>query len=237
MNEFDDYEEDEYYEPTIADEIMTEAIDKFKTALVKGKQAAAENLTVWEASLSQREQTLVDNKKELRKKEYDIKSKEKSLESDRKNLERNFYKTKLLEISDEMGKQYFEYLYLIDYRYNKVDKCKRCDENRKVLATRPDRTKIEVSCTCDTSVKEWYVTKIKCVFIKFSSGEKGFNFHFEYDNNGYEDYISVNNDSIYESVDSVPKEKLEKKRYYSIYFTTEVEAQKYIDEVLLLKDK
>jgi len=227
--EYEDYEE--YYEPTLADEIMNDAMNKFKTALVKEKLVAAENLTVWEASLSKREQTLVDNKNILRKKEFDIKSKERSLDSDKNSLERNFYKTKLKDISEEMKKRYFENLYSISYKYTKVDKCIRCDDHRRVKATRPDRTKVEVSCSCDITTKEAYIQEIVCVSIRFTRSEKGFTFHFKYDHNNYEDFQSVDSESVFESVESMSKEELEKS-YYSIYFTTEVEAQKYIDEVL-----
>ena len=231
MHEFDKYEEDEYYEPTIADEIMTEAIDKFKNALVKGKQTAAENLKVWEASLSKREQALVDNKKEFRKREYDIKSKERSLESDKERLERDFYKTKLLDLSEKIQNDLFECLYSINYRYKKAEKCNRCNDKRKVMATRPDRTEVEVDCSCNVSSKEFYIEEVKCASIRINKN-KGFTFSLKYDNSTYEDYITIDTDEIFKSVESMSEEKKAKKNDYCIYFTTREEAQKYIDEVL-----
>lgn len=135
-------EENYYYKPTLADEIMYEYQEKMKDALlesVKNKLEKAESEYI----------RIKKENEQLRKQSRDVENKRRELEQKEKDLERNFYRKKFSELIKPFEEKYSGYY--ADKEYKMVEKCNQCDSERKVNYTAPNGETKYLDCSCKKS--------------------------------------------------------------------------------------
>jgi regulator of replication initiation timing len=140
-----DYDFEEYYEPTIADEIMNEASAKLKEAL---KQTSKENY----------EQIIAENKKlkaenaELQKFVGEIDDIKYQLRREQTEIESKVRRQRLSEVMKDFEVE----LYRPKYDFILLPKCNKCDENRKIKFLSPSGKEHFETCSCHKKERNNY---------------------------------------------------------------------------------
>ncbi len=156
------FEEEPYYEPNIADEILFEYQQKMKDALLESvkheiKQVKNENVR------------LKKENEECRKRENNIASKERDLKYKEENLKREvtneFYQT---NIGDTL-KRYIEdsEVWFADIENYQKSKCNLCNENRELIAKFPNGKTTKTDCACAKTLSRYIPNLSMIDLIKF----------------------------------------------------------------------
>lgn len=213
------YYDEEFYNEPSEFEIQ---IDELKQSLIKSvKDEYKEKMQ----ELLKENQELQEIKKnwEIIKKEHEAKLIE--LENEKRNLELKMKRARL----DTLLEGVYKFVYYRPTRkYEKLPKCNKCDDYRKVEFISPLGRKMKEECECNKSIisyvcEPFYV----CEFRETSQRELIIWFKpYERDNNGYTYYGSINADEIItkhlDDFSSLDKEK-------TVFFASEEECQRYCD--------
>lgn len=225
-----DYDEFEnYYEPTPADEIFNEAMEKFKETL---KDSVKENLKY----IQEENRRLKKENDELKQKERQVRDRELTLEMREKDLqsksEWSFYRKKFSEVLKPLEEQ-FEMWY-VEPLSELIPKCNLCDEERKVDFKSVSGKIIKGNCECNKYRKVYNVkyTKIKELNFYKSDRDKKFVLTPKYESQSYDDsYFKLETKEL---IKNFEVEKVSEYKCYGSYggftgFATKEECQKYCD--------
>lgn len=219
-----DYDEFEnYYEPTLADEIFNEAMEKFKETL---KDNVKENLKY----IQEENKRLKKENDELKKREREISSKEHMLDIREKDLETRtewtFYKKKFSEILNPLEENVT--FWKVEYEYRQKDKCNLCDDNREIIFSSPQGKEIKEKCDCDKNYRYYKPALDQIAVIKLwkSTNGKEFTVTPKYDNNDYDErYCTL----VVDEIISFNIKDVDKYKSYSSIFKTKEDCQKFCD--------
>jgi len=182
----DDYNNEPYYEPTVADEILIEYQQKMKDALLDSVKSSIENTKSENTRLKEENKKLRDSQNQVEQKQRVLDAREKTLES---SLESNFYRKKFSELLKPFEEQYSGYYAVHTYKMKR--KCKDCDENRKVTYTSLKGDIVQKDCLCLKNYA-YYVPKHSVIQIlnlyKSDSYEKKFGITPKYQDRSGDDY-------------------------------------------------
>lgn len=157
------YEEEPYYEPTIADEIIMEYQQKMKDALLESVKYEIDQI-------KEENERLKKQNEEFRKRENSISSKERDLKVKEENLKREvtneFYQT---NIGDTL-KQYLEdcEVWFADKERYQNPKCDLCNEDRKLVAQYPNGKTSEANCDCAKFFSKYIPNLSSITMIRFN---------------------------------------------------------------------
>ena len=234
MYDYDCYNDEHYYEPSIADEILLEFQQKMKNALLENVKLDIQNTKEENARLKE------ENKKQ-KQRENDISNKERDLKYKEENLKREvtneFYQS---NIGDTL-KQYIEEseIWFADVERYQNEKCNLCDEERKLVAEYPNGKIIKTNCDCAKILSKYVPGLSEIKLIKFSkrdsrySSERKFYLSRSYSpipsrRSDYDDYQEF---KIYHVINEFDESiiKLHKNKEYSerLGFRSKEECQKY----------
>jgi len=142
-------DEPQYYQPSIADDLLMEYQNKMKDALLESVKSMIENI-------KEENEELKEENKKLRDAKYQVDNKERALIEKEKTLDRDFYRKKFSELLKPFEEKYSGYY--ADKIYRLVKKCKHCDENRKITYLAENGCSIIQNCSCNKSYQV-YVPK------------------------------------------------------------------------------
>ena len=235
---YEDYDEQNYYEPTIADEILMEYQQKMKDALLETVKLEIQDIENENVRLK-------NENKEYKKRENDLSNKERNLKYKEENLKREvineFYKS---NIGDTL-KQYLEdcEVWFADTEKYQIPKCGLCNEERKLVAIFPNGKATKTECTCAKLLNKYVPSLSEITEIKFSkknsnySSERKFYLNKTYSppNKSYNDYYDYDYQDfkIYhvtsEFNESIITLHGDKKYGERLGFRSKDECQKYCD--------
>lgn len=225
-----DYDEFEnYYEPTPADEIFNEAMEKFKETL---KDNVKENLKY----IQEENKRLKRENDELKQKERQIRDRELTLEMREKDLESksewSFYRKKFSEILKPLEEQLD--LWYVRSLSELIPKCDLCDDDRRVEFVSGSGKKIKGDCECKKyhTIYKIEHTKIKELNFYKSDRDRKFVLTPKYESQSYDDsYFKLETQVL---INNFEIDKVTEYKYYGSYggftgFATKEESQKYCD--------
>lgn len=194
-------------------------IDEFRQTLLK---AVKTNFITKMELLEKDNAELQEVKKNFDQIKRDYKDKERQLENERNQMERKIRNERLNQLMSD-----FEII-LYTARSNRVlpPKCDMCNEKRRIPFTTPLGKEISEECECSVGKQVYYPEEFGCTeFYIDRSGNKvgGIYRKRDYSDDGYRD-SGVSPDALYEV--GMEYEKL---NYYSTYFRSQEECQKYCD--------
>lgn len=221
-------EDYDYYEDdSLAKEIFDEACDKLKDA-IKGEIKCTID------SIKRREESLVKAKERLSSDRLALSKRERELiEKERKIMlkEKDFYGTQFGKLKNTILSNYFEKLYMISSRSNEKDKCGLCDNNRDVIAKRPDKTEIKVRCNCAGYIQEYYAESIPWMDMTIRTDKENLSFStsLRFCRGEEERAEYLPKDNLIKKFEEIPEKIKENKQTWNVLFTDKDEAEKYIN--------
>lgn len=214
MYEYDE----EYYEPTIADELLMEYQEKMKGALletVKNKFDAIEK----------ENSELKEKNTKLKKKVEEIDNMKRQLEFEKKNLKSEVRRERL----SLLMKDFQVIMYRVTSENKYPDKCSNCDDNRIIKFLSPSGKECKESCSCGIG-KTYYLPQ-EVIATEFKLNNDGNKFRIWYKEHNCDDYDYYSGPSprycnnIYN--ENMKYEEIES--HYDLFFKTEEECKKYCD--------
>jgi len=219
MYNCDHYDNEPYYEPTIADEILIEFQQKMKDALLENVKLDIKNIKIENEKLKQENTYL---KSEINK----IEQKERDLETKKLNLERQVKNERLAKLMADFQ----VIMYRPDRISVKLPKCDKCDGNRKIKFISPLSKIMYESCTCDVSKSVYNVEEYICTEFRLNRDNNKMLMWYKMKQSDDYDYASYRSGSsdLAESIykDGMKFENLDKG--YT-YFKSKDDCQKYCD--------
>jgi hypothetical protein len=213
------FEYEEMYEPTMADELITEYKNKMESALKDSVKDKISSIEIENARLRSLNFKLQKQINEIEKRENEL------------HYEKENYKIKLSRMKlSELMKDREVVMYKVESYTELGEKCDKCDEKRYIHFKSPRGVSYSEKCECSEMRKTKY--KISQYFcFEFGIRESGLNmFYYKDESDNYKDdeYYSSYRNSIY--IDEVYKEgssfeDIDEKTF----FRTKEDCQKYCD--------
>lgn len=215
---YDYYDEEPFYEPTVADEIFIEYTQKLKDALKDNIKQDIENI-------KSENQRLKEENEKYKSRENEIACKERELEYEKQNL---MYKVRQERLS-ELMKDFQVIMYKVGTTKEMFPKCNNCDENRKIHFTSPLGREMTESCTCNISKTVYIPVEFICTEFKINKDNNKtmsawYKLHKDKDYDWYQYQSDSYKKKVYE--EGMDFEKLD---WYCTFFKLKEECQKYCD--------
>jgi hypothetical protein len=222
---YEDY--DDYYEPTLAEEIFEEAKEKLEKAL---KKEFAEKIQKAEKVLSEQGKRYID----IENKEVKLISRERELERKFKDIENEFKKEKISKFIKDLQ----EYLGQTYYKIKEKDipkaKCGACDDKRKIEVKMPDGTMRKIDCSCNERIYFYTVEEVPIFNITTYKKDKEIVIYLNY--LAWDERLeNISPEKIYNKFEDVKKANDRYHSLYSVFYTSKEEAQKHADYLNELK--
>jgi len=226
-----DYNEFEnYYEPSKADEIFDEAMEKFKEILKEDVKTNMKYIQEENAKLKKENEDLKEKTRNLDNRERNLEVRERDLES---KSEWTFYEKKFSEILKPLEEQLD--MWFVEPISELIPKCNLCDNERKIDYISSTGKTIKGDCDCRKYQTVYIVShrKVKHLdFYKSDSRDKKFILTPKYDSRDYDDtYFKLN---IQQLIKTFEINKVSEYKHYGNYggftgFATKEECKKYCD--------
>lgn len=216
------YDEQEYYESSLADEILEEAKSKIENLVSEYIKNKYSNLQerISEANEEKKKYQDLLRKAENEKRNYEFKIKE---------LERNFKMNKLKSFIKELDNAFTPVFYVRCSESKKVNKCSYCDDKRRIRVDMPDGSTSYVKCTCDTYEKIYEVMESANHYCCNVHGGKGKDLSYSFKFDKYWDSTSDERCEVY--VTEISEYSDDLKNEYNIVYKTKNDAQKMADRL------
>ncbi len=210
------YDEEPYYEPTPADQIFIEAVNKLEDALKESVKFRVDKFAIDNEKLKQ------ENKK-LKDRVNDISRRERDLENEKESYKRQLKRATLTELLED----YETVIYRATYNHVMGEKCSNCDEDRKIHFKSPTNKDVTEDCSCKISKKIYKPeTHYMHEFKKTNHSEKLIVWYRRYSDsdNGYTSSDALTSKDFYtdQNFEDI-------KHYCSLYFKNEEDCKKYCD--------
>jgi hypothetical protein len=208
------YDDEFYHEPSEFDQ----QVDEFKKSILI---AVKEEFKAEMDSLRKENQELQKVKENFKSIQQDFKNKHRQLENERNELERKIRREKL----SELLKDHEVIMYRTSVKYEKLPKCNKCDERRRVNYTTPLGKEAYEDCTCSFSKQKYVIEERIRTEFKLNSHNHSMTVWYEkYEGGDGYSYSEVP-DVIYQ--EGMKYEDIEKS--HRVYFSSKEECQKYCD--------
>lgn len=212
------YDDEPYYEPSLADELLMEYQLKMKNVLLDSVKNNIEKVKLENASLKTENNSL---QIQVNK----INQRERELEIQKQNLEREVRRERLSKLMED-----FEVVMYRAYTTTEnLPKCNKCNEKREITFTSPSGKEMTESCSCDKGITVYIPYEYICTEFKLDDryNDKLLIWYKENHENNY-DWYSYSSSNF---VDTVYKDnmKFEELNSYKTYFKSKEECQKYCD--------
>lgn len=184
--------------------------------------------------LEKENQELTEVKNNWEKLKSDYEQKEKELLIKVKNAEIEAKRLPIKELFENIQEEY----YIVNKKYGYIDKCDKCDNNRKLKLIDVYGRETKIDCVCNKEEYIGYEVKTKYLIgideISKSNGKLrkfvilSYHKKFSNSNDGYYSSGTYLNENIVKTFE----EALNKIKYdenIDLYFTNKEEAQKYAD--------
>lgn len=213
----EDYEEENYYEPTVADEIFEEYRNKMKDALLESIKTDMDNLKYMNNKL-------IDENKTLRDKELEVRQKERELESKKSTLERDVKRERLSKLMADFQ----VVMYRTDYNSELLPKCDKCNNDRKIEFLSPTKKLTYEDCECKKYKKFYQPQEYICTSFKVSRDDGCMWMWYKENHECDYDYYSYDSSDCAETVYTEGIEYKDLSEYRT-YFKTKEDCQRYCD--------
>jgi hypothetical protein len=213
---FDDYEQ-EYYEPTLADEILVEYLEKMKGALLDTVKGQIEHI-------KRENEELKAQNKILKDKENDIRNRERDLENQKRDLMWQVKRERL----GELMKDFEVVMYRAYSSVEKLPKCSKCNDKRQIEFTTPLGKRMYESCECDKGKTVYIPQEHICKEFRLDSNNNTLLMWFKENHDKEYDWYSYESSNLVRTVykDGMNYADLD---CYDTYFKSKEECQKYCD--------
>lgn len=224
----DDYSE--YFEPSDADLIYKDAIEKLKEVMHDDIKNQIANLTSDKEHLQNENQI-------YRLHEREVDQREKGVAYRETNLEYDFYHKKFSEIL----KPFVEHIdcFCVQQDSCLIDKCDECDDDRYIIYTSDFGKQIKQRCSCYVYRANYKPMATRIESVDFYKNDHEDHYYkdpkkpkfiatpkYNVSSNDDDHYCSVYFQKLIDKFDVIDADNLE---YRGIIFTTELECQKYCD--------
>ena len=224
MSYYEDYGDD-YYEPTLADEIFDEAKERLEEALRNDFKRKIQEV---EEVLEKQEE--IETKLFIR--ENKLNSRERELESKFKDVENEFAKKKLGEFIAMLQKYLGQTYYEVDSFGEYAPKCDACNDKRMLDVTLPDGSMKAIECSCSKYIYRFRVIEKSMIGITIEKDGRQQKIWLKY--NDYSDEISSINPAY--NINEKFEDVKNKDESYKVFYTNKEEAQKHADYLNNKKD-
>lgn len=150
------WDDEPYYEPTVADDIFFEASERLKNALKNDIKRKMDNLL-------EENNRLTEENKKMKDKVSNIEWREKSLENKEKDMERNVLRKKFSEMISPLEEKML--IWRIEYGYVQGEKCDKCNENRMIGYKTPSGKQLYEDCKCAKRYTYYYPSQTEIVTL------------------------------------------------------------------------
>ena len=211
-----DEEEQPYYEPSQADELLMEYQEKMKSALLETVKYQIESYEKENDILKAENQKLKDN-------EHKVRDRERKLEYEKSDLMRQVKRERL----SELMKDFKVIMYQAGSKGVKLPKCDKCNDNREIEFKSPTGKKMKESCKCNINKTVYIPEEYICTEFKVDqdNGNKMLMWYKEHHEKDY-DYYGEDS-SNYCRVIYSEEMNFEDLECYHTYFKTKEECKKY----------
>lgn len=216
------WDEEEYYEPSLADEIIAEYTEKMKLVLTDAIKQDLEKL--------RRENDVIKKKYELLKNRQEkVYLLSRQLESEKNNLKHIVRQERL----GELLKDFNPVRYHVFNSGKKIQKCNKCNDQRQIFYETPLGRITHENCNCDKSYAFYEPKLYECIEFKiddrnYTKGKLSMLMWYRLKREKDYDYYNYANSTFCEAVyqDGMDFEKLDKSE---TFFNSLEDCQKYCD--------
>jgi hypothetical protein len=209
------YDEEQYYEPSLADEVIAEFKERMQDVLLESVKCEISNLSKLNKELQLENKRLKDRQDEV----FDL---ERKVQYEKDNLKRIVRNERL----SELLKDFQIVMYKAYNEGKKPKKCNKCNDNRKIVFKSPSGKEMQESCNCSKDIKHYAIEEYYCSEFRLDRDNKTLLMWYKHDDE-YESYsykssnfakVVYSENMIYDDLD-----------YYDTYFKDKEECQKYCD--------
>lgn len=213
------YDEDErYFEPSLADDIVLEFKEKMKDVLLDSVKQDI-------SAIKAKNEALIKENEELKSNRDRVNALERSVQYEKKNLLRTVRSERL----SELMKDFSVVMYTADNEGKKAPKCNKCDENRNLIFTSPKGKKMKESCDCDKTLSYYIPKEYYCSEFRINrNNEKLLMWYKENRERDEDDYYQYQSSNFAETLYN-SEMKYDDLTAYNTYFVSKKECQKYCD--------
>lgn len=226
MSYYEDY--DDYYEPTLAEEIFEEAKAKLEQAVkaeIKDKIQEAEKI-------SERQN---ETEAKLFTRESNLSRRERELESKFRDIENEFKKEKFDKFIKDLQKYLGQTYYKVKEDTIPKAKCNSCDDKRKIEIRMPDGTMRKIDCSCSKNIYSYTVEEVPILNMTTYKKDKEIVIYLNYV--AWDERLEkISPEKIYNKFKDVEKVDDRYHSLYSVFYTNKEEAQKHANYLNNLKD-
>lgn len=214
---------DNYYEPTLADEIFDEAKEKLEEALkaeIEERIQRAENILKEHGRISS----------ELNRKKRKLESQERELERKFNELENDFKKEKLDKFIKDLQGYLGQDYYKLKQTSTRNPKCSSCNNERKYEVKMPDGTMKKIDCSCNKVIYSYAVEELPIFSMTIRKENKEVVIYLKYVD--WDERLEIiPPKEIYNKFEDIAN----KDDSYGVFYTNKEEAQKHVDYLNELK--
>ena len=224
------YFDDDYFcEETEFDERINELKDSLRSQVKEEIKNKIEELTKRNEELEERQKNLSILEKEYQDKIMNFEYEKEQIIT---NAKKELYNANLEQFLDFVFEH--QVLYEVNLNTIKQEKCPYCDDKRYIKAKDILGREYEVSCKCSGHKTEYYVKESRCsLYFRKEKRSNDFKMILNVKNDDFDDTKlfgfsgeeTIMSQNLFEKFD----ENNPPKSYYSVYFTSKEEAQKYVD--------
>jgi hypothetical protein len=211
------FEEEQYYEPSLADEIIVEFQEKMKSVLLGSVKFEIENIKEENKNLKKQNEKLQNQVNQIKQKEIE-------LEHLKSNLKAEVRRERLSKLMEDFQ----VVMYKIDDITEKIPKCNKCDKNRKIKFESPSGKQMEEYCTCNRGKAVYIPKEHICTEFRVDREDNAMLMWYEENHESDHDWYGYNNSNLCKTVykDGMDYKNLNR---YDTYFKTKQDCQKYCD--------
>lgn len=210
--------DDFYDEPNEFDQ----QIDGFRQTLLK---AVKTNFLTKMEQLEKENDELQQVKNNFKKIERDFKAKERALEIERNDMKRQAYRERL----SVLMKDFEVLMFRADYKGVLPPKCDKCNEKRKVAYVTPLGKNLEEDCHCNVSSRLYFPAEFVASEFRVNSDNKQMLIWYKMNPGRDYDHASYDSSDLAKTVFEQGMKYEDLKGYYTTFFRTQEECQKYCD--------
>jgi len=210
------YDDEPYYEPSLADEILNEYQQKMKDALLDSIKYQIEKT-------KKENQNIKDENIKLRQQVNEISNRERELEIQKKNLAYTVRHERL----SELMKDFEVIMYRAYTTTKKLPKCDKCNKNRQIEFTSPTGKKMTEDCSCDKGKIVFIPQEYICTEFKIERDSNRMAVWYKMHQERDYDYCSYDSSDYVDTVYNEGMKYEDLKDYYKVYFKSKEECQKY----------
>lgn len=208
------YNDDRYFEPSLADDILSEYTEKMKSALT-------DNFKTMLTELQETNKLLLARNAELEITIAKQRSELGAINRDKNEIQQQVRKERL----SELMKDFEVVMYQVHNQGKKHHKCDKCNEKRQIEFLSPSGKQMSESCSCDKAYTHYVPEEFVCSEFNLRDEFRAWYKRKMYDN---KEYYVLDTSTFAAAVysDGMDYAQIDK---YSTFFRTKQECQEYCE--------